>query len=116
MRIEYPHAWVIIHSTVPEEIYKVLGAWRGGYLSGDSWRMNSGIVAVEEDDQYFHFDGWSGSRYSCLKGAYGLTMASGGVYDSMREGLGDAVTLMDEDTNWHEIDWKLDVPMSKRTD
>ena len=52
-----PDNWVVIKMMPPEKdtMYKVLGGWSGGYLDGDSWRMNSGVTSVEDDGDYFKF-------------------------------------------------------------
>lgn len=63
-----PDTWVIIKVTTPEEvIYKTFGGWYDGYLVGDSWRMNSGITEVIDDDDSWDFVGYSGSHYVCRK-------------------------------------------------
>ena len=66
-----PDNWVIVKITGTDPHYRVFGSWRGGYIQGDSWRMNSGIVSVEEDGDYYIFKGHSGSTYSCHKKCYG---------------------------------------------
>ena len=105
--MEYtPDNWVILKIQYENEtLYKVLGGWSGGYLDGDSWRMNSGITAVEKQGYLYGFYGSSGSVYLCHQGAYRLTMAAAGVYNQLKERFGDEVELMPEDTNWMEIEW-----------
>jgi len=70
-RIYEPEEWVLVK--VDEDLVKVFGSWRGGYISGDSWRMNSGIEKIEEDGDYWLFIGYSGSVYKCHKDAYRIT-------------------------------------------
>ena len=53
-----PDNWVVLKITntkrsgntgygrTEQVLYKVLAGWGGGYLDGDSWRMNSGINLV----------------------------------------------------------------------
>lgn len=65
---EEPERWIILR--MPEG-YKVFGSWAGGYLNGDRWKVNSGIVRVDSDDDYYYFHGHSGSCYKCHKEAYG---------------------------------------------
>lgn len=80
-----PDCWVIVKITRPEEtIYKVLGGWAGGYLYGNSWRMNSGIVRHEKIGDYYHFFGQSGSEYKCYEDAEGLRMSIAPIYESVR--------------------------------
>ncbi len=102
-----PQTWVILHVTVEgiPETYKVLGGVSGGYLDGDSWRMNSGITHVEVDEDCFRFYGASGSCYKCYKHGYGLMMSNGPIYDRLKKEFGDAVMIMDEDTDWTEISY-----------
>ena len=101
-----PDNWVVLKITSGEEtFYKVLGGWSGGYLDGDSWRMNSGITGVEKQAYLYGFYGSSGSVYWCHQGGYGLRMNNAGVYNQLKERFGDAVELMPEDTNWREIEW-----------
>ena len=42
----YPDKWLIIEINGTTRFHKVFGTWSGGYLEGDSWRFNSGIVGV----------------------------------------------------------------------
>lgn len=73
--METPDRWCVI--SIPQEnnniSYKVFGSWCGGYLGGDYWQMNSGVVDVTEDDTHFYFHGESGSIYQCHKETYGAT-------------------------------------------
>ena len=98
-----PDNWVVLKMNHEgETFYKVLAGWSGGYLSGDSWRMNSGISEVTEDGDYLLFHGYSGSVYRCYKGGYRLRMNNAGIYNQLKERFGDAVELMPEDTNWKD--------------
>jgi hypothetical protein len=97
-----PDNWVVLKF---KDHYRVLAGWSGGYLSGDSWRLNSGIVRVEEKPESYIFYSSSGSAYSCHKEGYGLRSNNAYIYDQLREKHG--VTLMDEDTDWHKIDWGI---------
>ena len=57
-----PDNWVVIKFTqqvksgntgygrTEKVFYKVLGGWSGGYLDGDSWRMNSGGIGKQIQD------------------------------------------------------------------
>ena len=72
-----PDGWGIV-KIIPndkEPIYKVFGSWGGGYLDGDSWRLNSGITSVVEEDEYYYFHGASGSVYKCYKSSEGRISA-----------------------------------------
>ena len=104
----YPDNWVVLkikEGKDADPIYKVLGGWSGGYLDGDSWRMNSGITKVVEKHHHYEFYGASGSVYLCGRKRYGLRMNNAGVYNQLKEKFGDAVDLMSEDTLWREVEW-----------
>lgn len=79
----YPDRWCIVKIITPTQttIYKVLAAFRGGYLGADSWQINSGIASIEQDEYGFHYHGDSGSVYHCHHHAYGTTMLSQSIYD-----------------------------------
>jgi len=96
--------WVVVKS--PPEAgphYRVLTGTSGGYLSGSSWRMNSGIVKVLESGHFFYFYGASGSCYLCHKDSYTVRMNMASTLAQLKE-LGWA--LLDEDTDWINMDWK----------
>jgi len=100
-----PDNWVIIQVKGPDPHYKVLAGWSGGYLEGTSWRWNSGITKVEETDTHFLFHGYSGSCYKCHKQSYGLRMNNAYIWNQLKEKFGELVEIVDENTNWSEIDW-----------
>ena len=99
-----PANWVVLRMTNEDEtFYKVLGGWGGGYLDGDSWRLNSGIVRVDEEANNWLFYGSSGSCYTCPKGEYGLRMNIAGIFKQLQD-IGDVV-FMDKDTDWTSINY-----------
>ncbi len=102
--MESPDRFIVLKLGSDENsIYKVFATWYGGYLSSDSWKMNSGISKVEEDEQYIRFYGYSGSCYQCIKGTYGTNMYSQGILNTILENTNKvniSVTIMSEDTNW----------------
>ena len=97
-----PDNWIVLKIPTALEasgfIYKVLGGWLGAFDHG-SWRLNSGITRVEEDNQYYYFYGHSGSCYQCNKESYGLRNTAYHIYEQIK----DKVILMDENTNWMEL-------------
>lgn len=104
----FPDNWVIIKIKGDDPHYRVLGGWSGGYTTGDSWRLNSGITRVEEDNDCFYFYGSSGSVYKCGKQVYGLRMNNNHVWRAMQAQHGDdKVELMRENTDWIGMDWIL---------
>jgi len=107
---EKPERWVVLKINGPETYFRVFGGWRGGYTSGDSWRMNSGIVGVEEDDEYYYFEGHSGSCYKCNKNGYGFKegMCGFSLYvqntlELMIEKSPVPIEILDEDTDFTDI-------------
>lgn len=79
-----PDRWKVVRITYKGETFeKVFGTWVGGYVNGDSWRMNSGIDRVEKEGEYFLFYGASGSVYKCHKNGEGSTMYTESVLQNM---------------------------------
>ena len=111
-----PDNWVVVKITkrnpddgISNSVYKVIGGWSGGYIEGDSWRMNSGVTAVTIDESTFAFHGSSGSIYYCSKGMYGLRMSTLGIFNQLKD-YADAdesftFGLMPEDTDWSTLDY-----------
>lgn len=101
----YPDNWVVLKIDTKDSpvLYKILAGWSGGYLQGDSWRMNSGITKVEDAGEYWKFYGHSGSCYACHKDQYRLRMNSAGIYNKLKKQFGDMVELLSEDTDWENL-------------
>ena len=102
-----PDCWTVVFLNGPDPHYRVLAGWSGGYLHGDSWKLNSGITRVEEDGEYLLFYGLSGSVYHCHRHGYGLRMSTAGIWNQLKQLHGDAVSLLDEATDWNNQDWIL---------
>jgi len=89
--------WVIVKITLPEGVvHKLLRGWSGGYLDGDSWHMNSGIVRAEVEDDYILFHGQSGSVYKCYKNAQRLSNVTAGIYNTLKNMAPAQVEIVDE--------------------
>jgi hypothetical protein len=105
-----PDAWVVvkIQQVGSEEIlYKVFAQWYGGYTTGDSWKMNSGIVQASTDDNYYKFEGYSGSTYWCHKNSYRTTGYGNSVLNKIINDMkvhGYDVIILD-DCNWAEFNY-----------
>jgi hypothetical protein len=94
--VHTPDNWILIKIVSPEEtFYKVLAGWSGGYLDGDSWRMNSGVDRVEEDGDYYLFIGASGSVYKCHKKSEMLRMNNAHIYQQLIDKHPDTVERID---------------------
>ena len=82
-----PDKFVLVKVTSDKEptgFYRVFASWYGGYLSGDSWKMNSGCTSVEILEDCYIFTGESGSEYICHKDTYGCTAYSAGVLYNLK--------------------------------
>lgn len=102
-----PDNWVVLKiDHEGKTLYKVLAGWSGGYLDGDSWQLNSGIVRVVEQEDYWEFYGNSGSCYNCYKGQYRLRMNNSGIYEQLKNTSVATVEMMPEDTDWNEVKWE----------
>lgn len=98
-----PDKWLIFKvkgATVTP--YRVLGTWAGGYLYGDSWRINSGIIKVESDGSHYLIHGHSGSVYRVHRQMYGAM----GVGHGILESLGDKIEILPEDTDWGSLNYE----------
>lgn len=109
MREYTPDRWVMLKfiSEQGTTVYKVFAGWYGSYTTGDSWKLNSGVVKIEEDGQCYLFHGSSGSVYRCHKAAYGLSVYMAGILESFYKSIeGEPVKMecMNEDTtNFMEL-------------
>jgi hypothetical protein len=101
---ESPENWVILKiDGVDGVYYRVFGGWRGGYAGSDRWKMNSGIVKVESDSNYYYFIGASGSCYKCHKESYGgFSGWVYGVLSKIMDGSPVPIEVLDE-MNFEEL-------------
>ena len=98
-----PEKWMILKIDGIDKHYRVFGSWSGGYLDSDEWRMNSGIVSVTEDEDFFYFKGYSGSVYKCRKGMYGTSSYGMEVASNYVKTYNGLIEIMDEDNDWMEL-------------
>jgi len=105
--METPESYVIVKIGNVNPIYKVFATWRGGYLDGDRWKLNSGIAKIENQDDHTDFIGYSGSVYRCKKSSYGMSAYTQGVLDGMvkkaKEVYDLEVTILDNRSNWSTL-------------
>jgi len=109
--MEYtPHRWVMLHlGTDTQSSYKILAGWYGGYLDGDSWKLNSGCTKVESAGDYLMFTGYSGSIYRCHKEAYGLSSYTSQILEGFRERIKDNdafIVMLPKETNFMELKYE----------
>ena len=107
-----PDKWVVLQINNKGEVfYKVLAGWSGSYLYGQSWQLNSGIVKVEIEDDYYLFHGYSGSIYKCHKDGYGLNSMTASILTKLQnkaESTQDVEVIMLEDQDFTQINYQND--------
>ena len=105
-----PDRWLVVSITNKTEThYRVFGTWGGGYLNGDSWKLNSGITKATFVDGKYHFEGSSGSVYECRENSYGSTGYGSGVLNNMIENAakdGALIQILEEDTDFIELPYE----------
>jgi len=71
-----PDVWVVLefdHPDLETPLRKVFAGWYGGYTGSNSWKLNSGITTTRKVEDWFEFDGYSGSTYRCHNNNYHLS-------------------------------------------
>ncbi len=105
-----PDKWMLIKITGKDPHYRVFGSWYGGYGGSDSWRMNSGITELVEEDDHYLFIGSSGSTYACHKDMYGANSYGMGValgYEEKSEGKFQILDEVDATDVINKNDWNI---------
>lgn len=107
MSIYYPDRWIIIeiktgtNAAEQETLHKVFASWSGSYLSGASWKLNSGNKSVTKhalvQDTYY-VEGFSGSEYQLRKNSYGVHFHSQGVLDLFMKEAPELRVLSEEES------------------
>ena len=105
-----PDRWMLVKITNAnsESHYRVFASWYGGYLGSDSWKLNSGVTRVDEDEHTYQFHGSSGSVYECHKSAYGISGYGMGVLSNMiAEGQksGIVIEMLPHDTDPQTLEY-----------
>jgi hypothetical protein len=103
-----PEQWVLIKITGTDPHYRVFGSWRGGFATSDEWRLNSGIVRVEEDNDFYYFYGHSGSCYQCYKKSYGtdhMGLYNTGSIEEYCKNSGGLMEIIPDMPNVMEMEW-----------
>ena len=97
-----PDKWTVLK--LPDNEYKVFGTWAGGYLGQDSWKVNSGIESIEQDEDHYYFTGYSGSCYKCHKKAYGVITSYGAsVLAKIIEKANGQIEVMEDREDWTKL-------------
>lgn len=87
--IYVPDRWVMLEFLKDGEPYakKVFGGWYGGYLGSDSWKLSSGVVSIEDRDDYWEVVNHSGSTYKCYKKRMGMSAYQMSVLEGWRKDM-----------------------------
>lgn len=90
-----PERWVILRITSSEfgTVDKVFAGWYGGYTSGDSWKMSSGIVSFSVENNNVSFVNLSGSIYNCYINDEGMSGYMTNLYNSFTNDLPENTTV-----------------------
>lgn len=89
-----PDKWVIVRCTNGSDVVdKVLGSWFGSFTDGESWRLSSGIVDIQEFPDRYEIENYSGSVYNCPKGAEGMTDYAAQTLKSFQSKLPEGSTM-----------------------
>ena len=105
-----PDRWVMLEiNRQGEKVYKILAGWSGGYLHGNSWKLNSGCKSVTKDGKYFVFEGFSGSVYYCHEDLYGYNGATINVLHNLQQDIaridGLTIDVLSEETDFLTLDY-----------
>ena len=105
-----PDRWTVIRIHTSKEIlYKVFASWSGGgFMGSDSWKLNSGIVRATLVDDYWEFDGSSGSVYRCHKDAYGTNGYGQAVLNNLLNQAKEQnirIDVLDCATDWAALNY-----------
>lgn len=85
-RVYTPDTWqLLLFSNGTQDTLKVFGCWYGGYTSGDSWKLSSGVVKHYKKDGSLYFENYSGSIYICNPKVLRLSVYHANVLDSLFE-------------------------------
>lgn len=106
MNVYIPDRWMLIKITGTDPHYRVFGSWFGGYLGSDSWRMNSGINDVIEEEDFYIFKGYSGSEYRCYKQAYGAHSYGYGIADDYAKNSGGKMEVLSDMPDVMNLNWR----------
>jgi hypothetical protein len=106
-----PDRWTVIRIHAPDQIlYKVFASWSGGgFMGSDSWKLNSGIVRATLVDDYWEFDGSSGSVYRCHKDRYGTNGYGQAVLSnllSQAKQQSIEIDVLDGETDWGNLQYE----------
>jgi hypothetical protein len=101
-----PDAWQVIQISTPDEtIYKLFSTWYGGYLTGDSWKLNSGITSMKKIGKVYEVTGYSGSIYRVPnhEHCYRTSVYTNSVLANLIEKSEYEIKVLPYDTDWENL-------------
>lgn len=102
--IDQPDDWVVVKITDRSNQsfhHRVFCTWRGGYVQGEVWQMNSGIIKIEEDGDLYLIHGFSGSIYAVRKNSRRLSGYGSSVLNRLRRrATGVDIQIQDDQELW----------------
>jgi hypothetical protein len=101
-----PDAWQVIQISTPDEtIYKLFSTWYGGYLTGDAWKLNSGIVSMKKVGKVYEVTGHSGSIYRVPnhEHCYSTSAYTNSVLANLIEKSEYEIKVLPFDTDWENL-------------
>ena len=105
-----PDRWTVLRIHAPDQIiYKVFASWSGGFAGSDSWKLNSGIVRATLVDDYWEFDGSSGSVYRCHRDYYGTNGYGQSVLNNLLIQAKEQdiqIDVLDRETDWGRLQYE----------
>jgi len=105
-----PDKWLMVQLTNKdnESHYRIFACWYGGYTGSDSWKLNSGVTKIIEDERSYYFKGSSGSVYDCSKRSYGISGYGDGVLKKLIEKSKNTVSIeiLPEETSFMKLNYE----------
>jgi hypothetical protein len=101
-----PDAWQVIEIKGPNEtIHKLFSTWYGGYLSGDAWKLNSGITSMKKVGKVYEVTGASGSIYRVPnhEHCYCTSAYTNSVLANLIEKSEYEIKVLPYDTDWENL-------------
>jgi len=96
-----PDCWKIVELTntaTGESHKRILCNWYGGYLGGDSWKLSSGNMSVEDHGDHWVVPQRSGTVYQLYKNREKVSGTMENVFNSFEQKPQDVVTM-----NWSTL-------------
>jgi hypothetical protein len=100
-----PDGWVVVKF---KDDLKIFCSWGGGYLTGDSWRLNSKVRTVDMGEDGYYVINESGSRYDLSPNGHGRITACN--WAILNDFINRGVVQLNEAEGKRELELMLDKP------